>query len=92
MTDTSKTSRRGFIAGALGVATALTAATVPKGPALAQKAPKKAVAYQPEPKDGARCDQCQFWVAPEGGEGPGACQIVQGDIAPEAWCNLWAKA
>ena len=90
MTETSKTNRRGFIAGALGAAAAIVAGTLPKGPALAQKAPKDSVAYQPTPKEGQRCDGCLFYTPPESGEGPGACQIVQGEIAPEAWCNLWA--
>ena len=90
--QTKTTTRRRFLTGTLATAAAITASTMPKGPAIAQKAPKSAVAYQSEPKDGARCDGCQFWIAPENGEGPGACQIVGGDIAPEAWCNLWAKA
>ena len=38
------------------------------------------------------CANCQFWIEPEGDSKMGGCQIVQGKIAPDAWCNLWAAA
>jgi len=86
------TNRRDFLRSVPGVfAVAAGAATVLRsGTAWSQKAPKDSVAYQAEPKGDQRCDNCQFWISPEG-DGPGQCQIVEGDIDPNGWCNLWAK-
>ncbi len=75
-------SRRGaliFGAGAVvGVAgsgrTALAAAKMPKGQA----------GYSDKPRGGNECDKClQF-------QPPSACKIVDGDISPSGWCNLFA--
>lgn len=87
-------TRRGFFGRAFAtVAVALGASKLlGSGEAAAQKAPKQSVQYQEEPKGDQRCDNCQFWIPPEGDSEMGGCQIVQGDISPEAWCNLWAKA
>lgn len=90
--DGNKMSRRGFFGRALATgAVAVGAAQILRsGEAHAQKAPKSSVQYQEEPKGDQRCDNCQFWIPPEGDSKMGGCQIVQGEIAPEAWCNLWA--
>lgn len=87
-------SRRAFMGRALGAGAAVVgAATILGGTeARAQKAPKQSVAYQEEPKGDQNCANCQFWVEPEAGAEMGGCQIVQGKISPDAWCNLWAKA
>ena len=36
------------------------------------------------PKDGAECDKCVNWVAPN------ACKIVEGQINPKGWCVAYA--
>lgn len=53
-------------------------------PVRARKAPKTAVAYQPEPNDGERCAGCAYVRADQR-----ACQRVAGDIAPDVWCSLF---
>jgi hypothetical protein len=49
------------------------------------KMAQAAVHYQADPKDGKRCDGCNFFIAPNG------CKMVVGDIAPTGWCSLWVK-
>jgi hypothetical protein len=49
------------------------------------KMAQTAVAYQQTPKDGKQCDGCNFFVAPN------ACKIVDGEINPSGYCNLWNK-
>jgi hypothetical protein len=90
--DGNNMSRRGFFGRALATgAVAVGAAQILRsGDAQAQKAPKNSVQYQAEPKGDQNCANCQFWIAPEGGAEMGGCQIVQGKIDPNAWCNLWA--
>lgn len=60
--------------------------------AQAQKTPKNAVQYQPDPKGDQQCSNCRFYQPPESGDGPGQCQVVAGEIPPEAWCQLWTAA
>jgi len=30
-----------------------------------------------------RCDKCLWWVPPN------KCEVVEGEIAPRAWCAVW---
>jgi hypothetical protein len=92
--DGNTMSRRGFFGRALATgAVAVGAAQIlSSGEAQAQKAPKKSVQYQAEPKGDQNCKNCQFWIPPEGDAEMGGCQIVQGKIHPTGWCNLWAAA
>ena len=92
--DGNNMSRRGFFGRALATgAVAVGAAQILSSrDAQAQKAPKKSVQYQAEPKGDQNCKNCQFWIEPEGDSKMGGCQIVQGEIHPTGWCNLWAAA
>ena len=47
---------------------------------------KAAVNYQDQPSDGQQCSGCQFYIPDKNGDGDGACAIVEGNVAPEAWC------
>jgi hypothetical protein len=47
---------------------------------------KDAVSYQEEPNDGEQCSGCQYYIEDKNDDGQGACAIVEGNIAPEAWC------
>jgi hypothetical protein len=49
-------------------------------------ASKEAVSYQDEPADGRQCSGCQFYIPDQNGDGVGACAIVAGNVAPEAYC------
>lgn len=47
---------------------------------------KSAVDYQDQPNEGQQCSGCQFYIPDKNGDGRGACAIVEGNIAPDAWC------
>jgi len=51
-----------------------------------QKVTKELSQYQDTPKDGQKCSECTFFEPPKG------CKVVEGDISPEGWCQLWNKA
>jgi High potential iron-sulfur protein len=52
----------------------------------AAKVSKAAVAYQDSPKGDQNCANCRLFIAPN------ACKQVEGDISPNGWCRIWAKA
>ncbi len=74
-------SRRTVLLAAAVAAPALGLMTTAAQAKMAQAAVK----YQTTPKDGHQCDQCNFFVAPNG------CKMVDGDIAATGWCTLWNK-
>ena len=49
------------------------------------KMAQTAVKYQPEPKEGKQCADCNFFLAPN------SCKMVDGEISPTGWCLLWVK-
>ena len=55
------------------------------------KVPQKDAQYQATPKNGQKCDMCQYYVAAAQPNAPGACQLVDGSISPNGWCALFAK-
>ena len=86
MDENSKRSRRSVLKGAVLLATGtLAASVIPVKQAYAQKAPKPAMKYQDTPKDGQKCDECTYFVAPN------ACGVVEGTISPQGWCVLYNK-
>lgn len=66
---------------ALGAVTAATAA--PQANAQ-QKVSQADAKYQAQPKDGQQCDACVQFQAPS------ACKLVDGNISPTGWCQLFA--
>ena len=79
-------SRRNVMRTGLGLLAAGAAAVSTARPARAQdqKIAQNLVQYQEMPKDGAECDKCVNWVAPN------ACKIVEGNINPKGWCVAFA--
>lgn len=55
-------------------------------PAAPAKVSQASVQYQTQPKGEQKCANCMHF------EGPNACKLVEGEISPEGWCLLWAKA
>jgi hypothetical protein len=52
--------------------------------AAQQKVKQAEVKYQDQPKGPQRCDGCvQF-------QPPNACKIVEGQISPNGWCEIFA--
>ena len=63
---------------------------VATGPALALKSayaaklPQTAAGYTDKGKEGTDCDDCKFWLPPNG------CKTVSGVISPHGTCKLFA--
>lgn len=75
-------TRRAFF-GRLALGGAALLGTGLAGREARAKAKKAAVSYQAQPKNGARCADCAFFV--DGG----SCKLVAGEISPEGWCTLF---
>jgi len=58
----------------------------PASPAAAKKASKANVQYQAQPKGEQKCGECQNFNAKSN-----TCMLVDGQISPSGWCNLWSK-
>lgn len=84
MGEMNKTSRRCMMRTGLGLLAASAALAAGTAQAQDQKIAKNLVQYQEGPKDGAECDKCVNWVAPN------ACKIVEGQINPKGWCVAFA--
>ena len=84
-------TRREALLATGGIGLAAFAAVLGAARPAAAKTAKDAVAYQDEPKNGQKCVDCR-WYQPAEGDGPGACKLVEGEISPEGWCGLFAKA
>lgn len=55
------------------------------------KAAKGQVSYQDHPKGDQQCSNCRFYRTTENGDATGTCTRVKGEIAPDAWCNVYSK-
>ncbi len=49
------------------------------------KVAQSTVHYQTTPRDGQSCGQCIQFVAPK------TCKLVDGDVTPTGWCQLWVR-
>ena len=83
--DQAAHSRRRMLQVAAAGTGALLAVALTEPAGAASKVAKTAVAYQPQPKGAARCDNCVQWQA------PAACKLVAGDISPSGWCSIYFK-
>ena len=78
--NTTEFSRRTLLV--VGTASVL-GATANRARAQAKLAQKDAD-YQAQRKGNQRCDNCiQF-------EAPAACKVVEGQVAAQGWCKVWA--
>ncbi|MFP2767946.1 high-potential iron-sulfur protein [Oceanisphaera sp. KMM 10153] len=51
------------------------------------KVSQASVHYQSQPNDsGQKCSQCQHFISESN-----SCQLVEGTISSEGWCDLWTK-
>ncbi|MBF0324997.1 high-potential iron-sulfur protein [Magnetospirillum moscoviense] len=87
-------TRRVVLRGALAVGCGLFLPLLSPGQARAQAAatdaPKKmkqaTVRYQAQPKGEQKCSGCTNFIAESK-----TCKLVEGQISPDGWCNMWAK-
>jgi High potential iron-sulfur protein len=86
MTGSQGISRRQVLTIAAGAS--VTSAAVVIGtstPAHAAKASQKTVKYQDTPKGEQRCENCMQF------EAPSTCKTVDGTVAAQGWCMVYAK-
>lgn len=50
-----------------------------------EKLSQKDAEYQPTPKNGQNCANCQHF------EPPSACKLVKGKVSPQGWCDFWGS-
>jgi hypothetical protein len=82
--DCQRISRRVVLTGtALGLGAA--AATVVSRATAQEKISQADAKYQGTPKGDQRCDGCMLF------QPPNACKVVQGEISPSGWCQLFVK-
>jgi hypothetical protein len=48
------------------------------------KLTKQQAEYEDKPRDIRMCSTCSFF------EPPKDCKVVEGDVSPDGWCNLFA--
>jgi hypothetical protein len=83
--DCQRISRRIVLTGtavALGVAAA---AEVVSQATAQEKISQPDAKYQGTPKGDQRCDGCMLF------QPPNACKVVQAEISPSGWCQLFVK-
>jgi hypothetical protein len=76
--------RTALKAGLAAVAGGLAATAATRAAVAQEKIAQNVVQYQETPKDGAECDKCVNFQAPN------ACTIVAGTINPKGWCVAFA--
>jgi hypothetical protein len=80
-------SRRFVLAAAACLAHRAAAGQVPANvaspPVALPKVSPAAAKYQDTPHGGMTCEACTFFRRPH------ACQVVEGDISPSGWCQLF---
>jgi len=81
--DRQRISRRVVLTGAALALGAPAAATVISQATAQEKMSQADAKYQGTPKGDQRCDGCMLF------QPPNACKVVQGEINPTAWCQLF---
>lgn len=82
MNEDKKYSRRVVLRGAV-VAAAAVPVVLSGITAAYAKVKQTDVKYQHEPKDGQKCEICANFEAPK------SCKLVDGEIDPNGWCQLY---
>jgi hypothetical protein len=83
--DYQRISRRVVLAGTALALGATAAATVVSQATAQEKISQADAKYQGTPKGDQRCDGCMLF------QPPNACKVVQGEISPSGWCQLFVK-
>ena len=79
-------SRRSLLKGApLAAATAVSLGCLTRQATAQAKLSHALSKYQDTPKDDQKCSNCSHFAA------PASCGIVVDPIAPDGWCQFWAK-
>ena len=89
MTDEVKpASRRSIVIGAAALASAPFLLPAQAEAGVVTQANAK---YQNQPKNGAHCALCSYFLPGAKPTANGACKQVAGVISPNGWCQFYAK-
>jgi hypothetical protein len=58
--------------------------------AQGSKVSQASMHYQTTPNDGKHCSDCKFFVPAQDPNASGTCQIVDGSISPNGYCQAFA--
>jgi len=83
-----KFSRRHVLARSAVLAAGVVMTLIAQQPATA-KASKSEFLYQDHPHDGRRCADCKHFAA-LGSAGTGTCDVVEGAVSANGWCEAFA--
>jgi High potential iron-sulfur protein len=83
--DCQRISRRVVLTGAVLALGAPAAVTVVSQATAQEKISQADAKYQDGPKGDQRCDGCMLF------QPPNTCKVVQGEISPSGWCQLFVK-
>ncbi|MDQ6647539.1 MAG: high-potential iron-sulfur protein [Pseudomonadota bacterium] len=59
--------------------------------AQAGKASQGVAMYQAKPHGADQCDNCIHFIPGKTPTAKGTCKVVEGDIAPQGWCVMYAR-
>jgi hypothetical protein len=81
-------NRRAFLSGVV-VLPALAAALCASASSDASKTQKSAMHYQSAPNGSKQCSGCRFFTPGADAKSDGSCQIVDGSISPNGYCDAF---
>lgn len=58
--------------------------------AQGSKVSQASMHYQTSPNDGKHCADCKFFIPAQDPKADGTCQIVDGTISPNGYCQAFA--
>jgi len=81
--------RRAFLGGAVALP-AYAALAIAAVRADASKVSQASVHYQSTPNGGKQCSGCKFFIAGSNASSSGTCQLVEGSISPNGYCDSFS--
>ena len=86
-----KLIRNGITIAAVGAVAATGLLKTAPARAQAGKASQAVAMYQPKPHGKDQCDNCIHFIPGKTPTAKGTCKVVEGDIAPQGWCVMYAR-
>ncbi|MEO6925695.1 MAG: high-potential iron-sulfur protein [Rhodanobacter sp.] len=83
--------RNGIAIAAVGAVAATGLLKSTPARAQAGKASQAVAMYQPKPHGADQCDNCIHWIPGKTPKDTGTCKVVEGTIAPDGWCVMYAR-
>jgi High potential iron-sulfur protein len=90
MAESRQPVSRGTFVRSIVVLPALATLTYGVAAADSSKVSQASMHYQTTPNDGKHCSLCKFFVPAQDPSANGTCQIVDGSISPNGYCQAFA--